>query len=101
MAEKTKPTIPRKRPGGRSARDRTAVLRAALEELIAVGYPSFSVEGVAERAGVHKTTLYRRWRNRENLLLEAMLEHGRENVPIPDTGSLRSDLLAYAKAIVA
>lgn len=80
---------------------RSAVLAAAIEELAAVGYASFSVEGVAERAGVHKTTVYRRWRDRENLLLEAMLERGREQVPIPDTGSLRSDLLAYAKSIVA
>jgi AcrR family transcriptional regulator len=101
MAETRKPAVPRKRPGGRSARVRSAVLKAALEELAAVSYASFSVEGVAERAGVHKTTLYRRWRNRENLLLEAMLERGREHVPIPDTGSLRSDLLAYGEAIVA
>jgi AcrR family transcriptional regulator len=92
---------PRTRPGGRTARVRSAVLTAVVEELAAVGYASFSVEGVAERAGVHKTTVYRRWRNRENLLLEAMLELGREQVPLPDTGSLRSDLLAYGKAIVA
>jgi AcrR family transcriptional regulator len=76
-------------------------MRAALEELAAVGYASFGVEGVAERAGVHKTTVYRRWRNRENLLLEAMLERWREQVPIPDTGALRSDLFAYSKAVVA
>jgi len=98
---KPKPTIRRTRPGGRSARVRAAVLAAAVEELAAVGYASFSVEGVARRAGVNKTTVYRRWRNRENLLLEAMLERGRDLVPIPDTGSLRSDLLAYGKAIVA
>lgn len=96
-----KPTAPRTRPGGRSARVRAAVFEAAVEELAAVGYASFSVEGVARRAGVNKTTVYRRWRDRENLLLEAMLERGREQVPIPDTGSLRTDLLAYGKAIVA
>lgn len=103
MANRPKPAAPppRTRPGGRSARVRSSVLAAAVEELAAVGYASFSVEGVAERAGVHKTTVYRRWRNRENLLLEAMLERGREQVPIPDTGSLRSDLLAYGKAIAA
>jgi AcrR family transcriptional regulator len=80
---------------------RSSVLTAALEELAAVGFAAFSVDGVAARAGVHKTTVYRRWRTRENLLLEAMLERGREHVPIPDTGSLRSDLLAYGRAIVA
>lgn len=80
---------------------RSAVLEATLEELAAVGYASFSIEGVADRAHVHKTTVYRRWRDRENLLLEALLERGRERVPIPDTGSFRSDLLAYGKEVVA
>jgi AcrR family transcriptional regulator len=90
-----------RRPGGRSARVRSAVLHAALEELAAGGYASLSIEGVARRAGVHKTTLYRRWGNRENLLLEALLQRGEEMVPIPDTGSLRTDLLEYGKEIVA
>jgi AcrR family transcriptional regulator len=76
-------------------------MQATLEELAAAGYASFSLESVAARAGVHKTTVYRRWRNRENLLLEAMLERWREQVPIPDTGTLRSDLFAYSKALVA
>lgn len=100
MTKTAKPE-PKTRPGGRSARVRVAVLRAALEELAAVGYSSFSVDGVAERAGVHKTTVYRRWHNRENLLLEAILERWREQVPIPDTGALASDLLAFGKAIAA
>jgi AcrR family transcriptional regulator len=90
-----------RRPGGRSARVRAAVLEAALEELAARGVGAFSIEGIAKRAGVHKTTLYRRWGTRENLLLEALLEQGRERVPIPDTGSLRDDLVAYGEAIVA
>jgi AcrR family transcriptional regulator len=89
------------RPGGRSARVRSAVLAAALEELAAVGYAAFSVDGVAERAGVHKTTVYRRWVDRDNLLLEAMLERGREQVPVPDTGSVRTDLLEFGRAVVA
>jgi AcrR family transcriptional regulator len=92
---------PKRRPGGRSARVRSAVLNAALEELAAVGYGSLSLEGVARRAGVHKTTLYRRWGNRENLILDAMLERGSERVPIPDTGSLRTDLLELGKAIAS
>jgi AcrR family transcriptional regulator len=80
---------------------RAAVLEAALEELAARGVGAFSIEGIAKRAGVHKTTLYRRWGTRENLLLDALLEQGRERVPIPDTGSLRDDLVAYGEAIVA
>lgn len=65
------------------------------------GYGAFSFESVAERAGVHKTTVYRRWGNKENLILEAMLEQGREHVPIPDTGSLQADLLEFGKAVAA
>lgn len=91
----------RKRPGGRSARVRVAVLTATLAELAATGYGALSLEGIARRAGVNKTTLYRRWGSREELVLDAMLERGEQHVPIPDTGSLRGDLLAYGKAIVA
>lgn len=80
---------------------RADVLRAALEQLAASGYAAFTVESVAKRAGVHKTTLYRRWGTREQLLLDAMLERGNEAVPIPDTGTLRGDLAEYARAIVA
>jgi AcrR family transcriptional regulator len=75
------------------------VLKAALAELAEVGYGSLSLEGVAKRAGVHKTTIYRRWGTRENVVLDAMLERGRETVPIPDTGSLREDLFTYGREI--
>ena len=80
---------------------RSAVLAATLAELAEGGYAALSFDGVAERAGVHKTTLYRRWGTKDNLMLEALLEQGRERVPIPDTGSLRDDLIAYGEAIVA
>jgi AcrR family transcriptional regulator len=80
---------------------RSVVLEATLAELAAGGYPALSFEGIARRAGVNKTTLYRRWGTRENLILEAMLELGRERVPIPDSGSLTQDLLEYGAAIVA
>lgn len=80
---------------------RSAVLRAALQELTAVGYRGLSLDGIARRAGVHRTTLYRRWGTREELLVEALLEHSAQRVPIPDTGSLREDLLALSRSIVA
>lgn len=88
------------RPGGRSARVRTAVLQATLEEVADRG-ARFSVEAVAARAGVHKTTVYRRWPTRTQLLVEALLERSRIEVPIPDTGSLREDLRALMRAVVA
>ena len=91
----------RRRPGGRSARVRSAALDAAIEHLGEGGYAGLTLEKVARRAGVHKTTLYRRWGTREALVLEAMLEHARERVPVPDTGSLRGDLLELARSSVA
>jgi AcrR family transcriptional regulator len=59
------------------------------------------MEGVARRSGVNKTTLYRRWGTKEELILDALLELGERRVPIPDTGSLRGDLLTVAREIVA
>jgi AcrR family transcriptional regulator len=91
----------RRRPGGRSARVRSAVLKATLDELAESDYASLSLEAVARRAGVNKTSVYRRWGTRENLVLEAMLERGAEQVPIPDTGSLERDLVLYGTAIAA
>jgi AcrR family transcriptional regulator len=92
---------PRRRPGGRSARVRAAVLDATLEELAAVGYVAMSFEGIARRAGVHKTTVYRNWHNREDLIREALLARSEVKVPVPDTGSLRNDLVAFGKALLA
>lgn len=72
-----------------------------MAELADAGYAALTLDGVARRAGVHKTTLYRRWGTREALVLEAMLEHAGERVPIPDTGSLYDDLLALASSAAA
>ena len=77
---------------------RADTLAATIEELAESGYPSLTLDAVARRAGVHKTTLYRRWGTREALVLEAMLSLVGELVPVPDTGSLRDDLLALASA---
>ncbi|WP_461121642.1 TetR/AcrR family transcriptional regulator [Saccharothrix stipae] len=92
---------PRRRPGGRSAQVRAAVLEAGLAELVSAGYHNLSLEGVARRAGVNKTTLYRRWGTREALLLDAIRARATAKVPIPDTGDLREDLLALVRAAIA
>lgn len=94
------PEQPRRRPGGRSAQVRAAVLEAGLAELAETGYHGLSLEGVARRAGVNKTTLYRRWGTREALLLDAIRARATAEVPIPDTGSLREDLLALVRAAI-
>lgn len=70
-----------------------------MQDLAEVGYSSISFESVARRAGVHKTTLYRRWTSSEALLLEAALEFSADRVPVPDTGSLRDDLFLLARQV--
>lgn len=90
-----------RRPGGRSARIRSAVISATLEELAESGYSGVSPEGVATRAGVHKTTIYRRWRTKVALVLDAMLHQAEQTVAVPDTGSLRGDLMELARRSVA
>lgn len=100
QAQTPSPAV-RPRPGGRSARVRTAVLQATLEELAETGYAALSLESVARRAGVHKTSLYRRWGTRDSLVLDAVLERAGQWVSIPDTGSVRQDLLELAREIIA
>lgn len=90
-----------KRSGGRSARVRQAVLDAAVDALVEHGPQRLSIADVAARAGVHETSIYRRWGTRENLIVDAMLATSARALPIPDTGSVRDDLAALARAVAA
>ncbi|MFC4372759.1 TetR/AcrR family transcriptional regulator [Nocardia halotolerans] len=85
---------PQRRPGGRSARVREAVLDATAAELAEHGYLDLNMEAVAQRAGVHKTTVYRRWRGPAGLVADALERAVEQPWPIPDTGTLRGDLRA-------
>ena len=88
------PPVPQRRPrlGGRSARVRAAVLAATLELLAEGSYEAVEVPEIARRAGVHPTTVYRRWGTKARLVGEALLERSRPLSRTPDTGSLRGDL---------
>jgi AcrR family transcriptional regulator len=68
------------------------VLEATIAELSHLGVETISVESVAERAGVNKTTIYRRWPTPEKLVRAALLRIANEGIFVPDTGSLRTDL---------
>ena len=72
-----------------------ALLDAAWAELAEAGYAKLTMESVASRAGTGIAVLYRRWANKDELVLVA-LEHYRNSHPVdlPDTGTLRGDLLA-------
>ena len=84
---------------GRSRADRhEGILRAALEELQTVGYDRMTMDAVADRAGASKATLYRHWPGKAELVVAAIRYlKGSTARPLPDTGSLRSDLLELLK----
>ncbi|MEU4803422.1 TetR/AcrR family transcriptional regulator C-terminal ligand-binding domain-containing protein [Actinosynnema sp. NPDC023587] len=88
------------RPGGRSARVRAVVLEATYAELVRCGYLGMTVENVADRAGVHKTTVYRRWGTVDVLIADALDSSRDVEWPAPDTGSLEGDLIAIATEVV-
>lgn len=87
------------RTGGRSARVRQAVLAAAVQELTESGYESLTLPQVAQRAGVHLSTVHRRWVNKSGLILDVGTELTKGMVPDPLCDSLREDLLALAHAV--
>lgn len=75
--------------------DVTEAIRAAvLEELAAVGFSRMSIEGIARRAGVGKTAVYRRWKSKLHLVLDLIGAFAAEGVPVPATGSLYGDVRA-------
>jgi AcrR family transcriptional regulator len=97
------PEPPRRRPGGRTARTGQAVHEAVRQLLAERGRDGFTGRDVAERAGVHEATIYRRWGTLDNLVLDVAAEVARlnEQSPIPDTGSLREDLRQWGRAMAA
>jgi len=70
-------------------------------ELIAHGYAGLTVEGVAARAGVNRTTLYRRWGDRNSLIVDAIETFGAAEVEVPDSGDIDEDLRLWARSILA
>jgi AcrR family transcriptional regulator len=76
----------------RSQQSHAAILQAAVELVVDGGLRGTSIEAIAARAGVGKTTIYRRWKNKEELFAEALRGIAIE-LPDPDTGSVRGDVL--------
>jgi AcrR family transcriptional regulator len=76
------------------------VLAATLEELGRVGYRALRIEDVAARANVHKTTIYRRWPEKADLVRETLQTMFDERTSAPDTGSLRGDLLEIGNQVL-
>jgi len=78
------------RPRDEDARAR--ILQASLEALEDLGYPGVTCEAIAERAGASKSTIYRWWPHKEAVMLEALRESVAQDLPFPDSGSLKEDI---------
>jgi AcrR family transcriptional regulator len=85
MAEGTQPT---------SSRDE-AILQATRELLVESGVRALTIEGVAARSGVAKTTIYRRWASRHELALAVLLDMVKTVSRVPDLGDTREELIAF------
>jgi AcrR family transcriptional regulator len=93
---------PRSSRGGRP-RDpsRDGVIRAAILRLLAdVGYGALTMDAVASEAGVGKATIYRRWRTKQELVVDTIAELNRAEATPPDTGSLEGDLRAMLQSLL-
>ncbi|MGW1742033.1 TetR/AcrR family transcriptional regulator [Nocardia sp. NPDC001965] len=72
---------------------REQVLEATIALIVENGYEGLRFEDVARDSGVHKTTIYRRWPSRTDLVRDAITEYTMQAVPMPDTGSVREDFI--------
>ncbi len=70
-----------------------------MEELAQHGHGGLSLDVIADRAGVNKATLYRRWGGRDGLVLAAVEWYGIEQADVPDTGRFGEDLRLWARSI--
>ena len=87
------------RPGGRTARVRAAVLRASGDALAEHGFAHLDLGDIARRAGVGKTTVYRRWGTATSLVADLLDDMAEQSSPRTETGSLLKDLQANARLV--
>ncbi|MGW0389582.1 TetR/AcrR family transcriptional regulator [Streptomyces sp. NPDC003042] len=93
----TTPQNPAPRTGGRLRNEDAhhSVLEATTALLIENGYGALTIEGVAKRAHVAKSTVYRWWKSKPALVMDAYTHETATRVPTPDTGTLQGDLTAF------
>jgi AcrR family transcriptional regulator len=84
---------------GRSEEARQSVLEAVDDLLVEVGYARLTIEGIAERAGVAKQTIYRWWSSKNDILMDAFVQDAAEALIPSDTADLRQDLRTHARKI--
>ena len=94
--------LPSPHRGGRP-RDpsRDEAIRAALLRLLGeVGYGGLTMDALAQEAGVGKATIYRRWRTKQDLIVDSIADLGALLTVPPDTGSLREDIRQFMHLVV-
>lgn len=98
MTTTSEPEQGQRKPGRpRSAQAHKAILDATLELLAQEGFQGLSIEDIAARAGVGKTTIYRRWSSKDELVIDAIHEI-QVDLTTVDTGNFRNDLVILFKA---
>ncbi|MEU1607233.1 TetR/AcrR family transcriptional regulator [Micromonospora matsumotoense] len=85
---------------GRSEAAREAVLQAADDLVAEIGYARGTIEGIAARAGVAKQTIYRWWRSKTDILIDAFTADSTQELTLPDTGAFPTDLRAHLDELV-
>lgn len=102
MDEQERATIADERPSGRprSPEAHRAILDSTLALLGELGFERMSIEAIAAHAGVGKTTIYRRWKTKEDLVADA-LSSVKTTPVVPDTGDLRADVTMLAASFAA
>ncbi|AFU01293.1 TetR/AcrR family transcriptional regulator [Nocardia brasiliensis] len=91
----------RKNTRRRGAELERAIRTATLDELAEVGYSALTMDRVAARARTSKTVIYRRWASRAELVVDACKSGGISDVDLPDTGALRTDVIALLRQMSA
>jgi AcrR family transcriptional regulator len=95
------PAVRRKRGRPRDPEADGRILAAASSLILMRGFESMTVDEVASNAGVGKATVYRRWSRKEDLAVAAMEQLYRDEMPSPDTGSIREDLRSMFGSVLS
>ena len=98
--KKSKTAMKSGRGRPRSPEVREKIIKAAYELLIEVGFMDLTIEGVAAKASVGKPTIYRRWKSKGELAMDAFLEMVTPEIAFPDTGSAQEDFREQMYKIV-
>lgn len=86
----------KKRGRPRNNEAEAAILAASYELLLETGFEAVTVDKIAERAKVSKATIYKWWPNKAAVVMDGYLSAATARLPVPDTGSVREDIIRHA-----